>query len=128
MKDSPILITGGAGYIGSHTVRYLVGLGKKVVVLDNLVFGHKDAIIDPSVELVIGNVGDQSLLRELFARHRFCAVIHFAAFTYVGESVTDPLRYYWNNTAEPIALLQVMQEYDCKAFVFLPPVPHMAHR
>jgi UDP-glucose-4-epimerase GalE len=118
MKDSPILITGGAGYIGSHTVRHLVALGKKVVVLDNLVFGHKDAIVDSSVELVIGNVGDQSLLRELFKKHGFCAVIHFAAYAYVGESVTDPLKYYWNNTAEPIALLQVMQENDCKAFVF----------
>jgi UDP-glucose 4-epimerase len=118
MKDSPILITGGAGYIGSHTVRHLVALGKKVVVLDNLVFGHKDAIVDSSVELVIGNVGDQSLLRELFKKHGFCAVIHFAAYAYVGESVTDPLKYYWNNTAEPIALLKVMQENDCKAFVF----------
>ena len=118
MKDSPILVTGGAGYIGSHTVRHLVALGKKVVVLDNLVFGHKDAIIDPSVELVIGNVGDPSLLRDLFKKHRFCAVIHFAAFAYVGESVTNPLKYYWNNTAEPIALLQVMQENECKAFVF----------
>jgi UDP-glucose-4-epimerase GalE len=118
MKDFPILVTGGAGYIGSHTVRHLVALGKKVVVLDNLVFGHKDAIIDPSVELVIGNVGDPSLLRDLFKKHRFCAVIHFAAFAYVGESVTNPLKYYWNNTAEPIALLQVMQENECKAFVF----------
>jgi UDP-glucose-4-epimerase GalE len=118
MKDSPILITGGAGYIGSHTVRHLVALGKKVVVLDNLVFGHKDAIVDSSVEVVIGNVGDQSLLRELFKKHGFCAVIHFAAYAYVGESVTDPLKYYWNNTAEPIALLKVMQENDCKAFVF----------
>ena len=118
MKDFPILITGGAGYIGSHTVRHLVSLGKKIVVLDNLVFGHKDAIIDPSVELVIGNVGDQKLIRELFEKYQFSAVIHFAAFAYVGESVTNPLKYYWNNTAEPIALLQVMQENNCKAFVF----------
>jgi UDP-glucose 4-epimerase len=118
MKDFPILITGGAGYIGSHTVRHLVALGKKVVVLDNLVFGHKNAIVDSSVELVIGNVGDQKLLRELFKKHQFSAVIHFAAYAYVGESVTNPLKYYRNNTAEPIALLEVMQENDCKAFVF----------
>ena len=118
MKDSPILITGGAGYIGSHTVRHLVKEGKKVVVLDNLVFGHRDAIVDPSVELVVGNIGDQSLLRGLFQKHQFSAVIHFAAYAYVGESVTNPLKYYWNNTAEPIALLQVMQEFNCKAFVF----------
>jgi len=118
MPDSPILITGGAGYIGSHTVRHLASLGKRVVVLDNLVFGHRDAIVDPSVELVTGDVGDRALVRKLFEQHQFSAVIHFAAFAYVGESVTDPLKYYWNNTAEPIALLQVMQEFDCKAFVF----------
>lgn len=118
MTDSPILITGGAGYIGSHAVRHFTSLGKRVVVLDNLVFGHRDAIVDSSVELVTGDVGDRKLLRKLFEEHRFSAVIHFAAFAYVGESVTDPLKYYWNNTAEPIALLQVMQEFDCKAFVF----------
>jgi UDP-glucose 4-epimerase len=70
------------------------------------------------VELVIGDTGDRALVRSLFEKHSFAAVIHFAAFAYVGESVTDPLKYYWNNTAEPIALLQVMQEFGCKAFVF----------
>lgn len=118
MLDQPILITGGAGYIGSHTVRHLATLGKRLVVLDNLVFGHKDAIVDPEVELIHGNVGDQQLLRSLFQKYKFSAVVHFAAFAYVGESVTDPLKYYWNNTAEPIALLQVMREFDCKVFVF----------
>lgn len=118
MSENSILITGGAGYIGSHTVRYLASLGKQVVVLDNLVFGHKDAIVDPKVELVIGDVGDRDLIRSLFKKHNFSAVVHFAAFAYVGESVTDPLKYYWNNTAEPIALLQVMQEHGCKVFVF----------
>ncbi len=118
MLEQPILITGGAGYIGSHTVRHLTALGKKVIVLDNLVFGHQDAIVDPNVELIIGNVGDQTLLRSLFQKHNFVAVVHFAAFAYVGESVTDPLKYYWNNTAEPIALLQIMREFNCKAFVF----------
>ena len=116
--QAPILITGGAGYIGSHTVHALAKEGRKVVVLDNLVFGHERAIIDEGVELVKGNVGDQVLLRSLFEKHGFGAVIHFAAFTYVGESVSDPLKYYSNNTAEPIALLQVMQEFDCKVFVF----------
>jgi UDP-glucose 4-epimerase len=120
MNDSnaPILITGGAGYIGSHTVRLLAGQGRKIVVIDNLVFGHEQAIIDPGVELVIGEVGDQELVRSLFAKHQFGAVIHFAAYAYVGESVTNPLKYYQNNTAEPIKLLQVMQENDCKVFVF----------
>lgn len=115
---APVLVTGGAGYIGSHTVRLLASQGRKVVVLDNLVYGHRDAIVDPEVELVIGSVGDKALLQELFARHRFGAVVHFAAYAYVGESVTDPLKYYRNNTAEPLTLLEVMQEHGCKNFVF----------
>ncbi len=118
MSEQPILITGGAGYIGSHTVRHLASQGKRIIVLDNLAYGHPDAIIGPNVELVIGDVGDRVLLRSLFEKHRFSAVVHFAAFAYVGESVTDPLKYYWNNTAEPIALLQIMQEHECKIFVF----------
>ena len=116
--NAPILITGGAGYIGSHTVRLLASQGRQIVVLDNLVFGHEQAIMDPGVELVVGDVGDQALVRALFAKHRFGAVIHFAAFAYVGESVTNPLKYYQNNTAEPIKLLQVMEEFGCKVFVF----------
>ncbi len=114
----PVLVTGGAGYIGSHTVRLLASQGCKVVVLDNLVFGHREAIVDEGVELVIGDVGDRELLRDLFRRHDFGAVVHFAAYAYVGESVTDPLKYYWNNTAEPIKLLGVMQEFGCRNFVF----------
>ena len=120
MSDSrsPILVTGGAGYIGSHTVRLLSGQGRKVVVLDNLVFGHEKAITDPQVELVRGDVGDQGLVRALFEQHRFGAVVHFAAYAYVGESVNDPLKYYLNNTAEALKLLQVMQDFDCRVFVF----------
>jgi len=117
-NEMPILVTGGAGYIGSHMVRLLAAQGRRIVVLDNLVFGHDQAIVDPGVELVVGDVGDQALLRKLFETHRFGAVIHFAAYAYVGESVTDPLKYYQNNTAEPIKLLQVMREFDCKVFVF----------
>jgi UDP-glucose 4-epimerase len=116
--SQPILVTGGAGYIGSHTVRLLASLGRKVVVLDNLVYGHRDAIVDDGVELVVGAVGDRELLRALFAKHRFGAVVHFAAYAFVGESVTDPLKYYRNNTAEPLTLLEVMQESGCKVFVF----------
>lgn len=117
-SNKSILVTGGAGYIGSHTVRLLASQGRKVVVLDNLVFGHEQAILDPSVELVVGDVGNQELVRSLFSKHGFEAVVHFAAYAYVGESVTDPLKYYQNNTAEPIKLLQVMQEFGCKIFVF----------
>ncbi len=115
---SSVLVTGGAGYIGSHTVRLLASQGLKVVVLDNLVFGHREAIVDPGVLLVEGNVGDRALLDALFAEHNFDAVVHFAAYTYVGESVTDPLKYYRNNTAEPLTLLEAMQSAGCKNFVF----------
>lgn len=117
MTDA-ILVTGGAGYIGSHTVRLLAKRAGKVVVLDNLSYGHPEAIVDPGVELVVGEVGDRAVLAGLFAKYRFRAVIHFAAFAYVGESVTDPLKYYRNNTADPLTLLEVMRDHDCKAFVF----------
>ncbi|RYD35469.1 MAG: UDP-glucose 4-epimerase GalE [Verrucomicrobiaceae bacterium] len=113
-----ILVTGGAGYIGSHTVRQLAALGGKVVVLDSLVYGHREAIVDASVDFVEGEVGDRGLLQSLFEKYRFGAVIHFAAFAYVGESVTDPLKYYRNNTAEPLTLLEVMRDSGCRAFVF----------
>lgn len=115
---STVLVTGGAGYIGSHTVRLLAAQGLKVVVLDNMVFGHKDAIVDPGVELVVGNVGDKELVEALFTKYKFDAVVHFAAFAYVGESVHDPLKYYRNNTAEPLTLLEVMQKHGCNCFVF----------
>lgn len=118
MGKETILVTGGAGYIGSHTVRLLNAEGYRVVVLDNLVFGHRDAILDEGVELVVGDVGDKQLLRDLFEKHQFVGVVHFAAFTYVGESVSDPLKYYRNNTAEPLTLLEVMQEFECKSMVF----------
>ena len=113
-----ILVTGGAGYIGSHTVRLLAGEGRKIVVLDNLVHGHEDSIIDTAVDFVLGGIGDHALLRSLFQRYDFSSVVHFAAFAYVGESVTKPLKYYRNNTAEPLALLEVMEEFGCKNFVF----------
>lgn len=88
------------------------------MVLDNLVFGHEEAIVDDGVELVIGEVGDPALVDRLFSEHGFDSVVHFAAYAYVGESVTDPLKYYRNNTAEPLNLLEVMQKHGCKSFVF----------
>lgn len=118
MTANTILVTGGAGYIGSHTVRLLASMGRKIVVLDNMMYGHEEAIVDPAVTLVPGDIGDHSLLRSLFREHGFSAVVHFAAFAYVGESVTDPLKYYRNNTAAPLTLLEVMQEFGCQQFVF----------
>lgn len=117
-KSGNILVTGGAGYIGSHTVRLLAGQGYQVVVLDNMVYGHREAIVDDSVTLVEGAVGDRDLLESLFSEHKFTAVVHFAAYAFVGESVLEPLKYYQNNTAEPLVLLDVMRAHACKAFVF----------
>ena len=113
-----ILVTGGAGYIGSHTVRLLAQQGRRIVVLDNLIYGHAEAVVDPGVELVVGEIGDRGLVNGLFEKHRFQAVIHFAAFAYVGESVTDPLKYYRNNTADPLVLLEAMRDHGCRIFVF----------
>jgi len=113
-----ILVTGGAGYIGSHTARFVADKGYKVVVLDNLIYGHRSAVVDADTELVEGSVGDAELLEKLFLEHKFAAVVHFAAFTAVGESVAEPLKYYRNNTMEPLILLEVMKKHDCKVIVF----------
>lgn len=115
---STVLVAGGAGYIGSHTVRHLVREGMSVVVVDNLSEGHREALVDPEVTFVEGGIGDQNLMRRVFEDHSPAAVIHFAAHTYVGESVEEPLKYYRNNMAEPLTMLEVMREHQCKAFVF----------
>jgi len=113
-----ILVTGGAGYIGSHTVHLLAAAGRHVVVLDNLVYGHREAIIDDSVTFVHGEMADAELVESLFTDHDIGAVIHFAAYAYVGESVTDPIKYYRNNTAAPLVLLDAMQRHNCPIFIF----------
>jgi UDP-glucose 4-epimerase len=113
-----ILITGGAGYIGSHTVKLLHQKGFQLVVLDNLVYGHPESILSNDIILVNGNVGDQALLRSLFDQYQFEAVLHFAAYAYVGESVSQPSKYYHNNLIEPIKMLDVMIEKNCRNFIF----------
>ena len=113
-----ILVTGGAGYIGSHTVHLLAASGRHVVVLDNLVYGHREAIIDDNVAFVQGEMADAELIESLFSDHDIGAVIHFAAYAYVGESVTNPIKYYRNNTAAPLVLLDAMQRHNCPIFIF----------
>ena len=113
-----ILVTGGAGYIGSHTVRQLVKIGADVTVLDNMVYGHPAALVDPQVKLVKGDLGDASVVYPLLMEGNFDAVVHFAAYINVGESVQDPLKYYRNNIAAPLTLLSAMQAAGCKKFVF----------
>ncbi len=116
--SSSILVVGGAGYIGSHTVRQLVSSGKQVIVLDNLVYGHREAIVDESVLFVEGDLGDRACLDQLFSEHDIGAVMHFAAYAYVGESVTDPAKYYQNNLAAPLVLLDAMRAHGCNIFIF----------
>ena len=113
-----VLVTGGAGYIGSHTVRQLVKIGADVTVLDNMVYGHAGALVDPEVKLVKGDLGDASVVYPLLMKGNFDAVIHFAAFINVGESVQNPLKYYMNNIARPLVLLGAMQAAGVKRFVF----------
>jgi UDP-glucose 4-epimerase len=117
-NDQSILVVGGAGYIGSHTVRQLVANGKKVVVLDNLVYGHPEALVDDAVVFIKGDLGDRALLDTLFTEHNIGAVMHFAAYAYVGESVTEPSKYYQNNLAAPIILLDAMRDHGVDIFIF----------
>ncbi|MCC5846603.1 MAG: UDP-glucose 4-epimerase GalE [Verrucomicrobia bacterium] len=117
-QDQAILVVGGAGYIGSHTVRQLIAKGRKVVVLDNLVYGHREALVDDGVIFVEGDLGDRDVLDRVFAAHDIAAVMHFAAFAYVGESVTEPAKYYHNNLAAPLVLLDAMRDHGCRIFIF----------
>lgn len=114
-----ILVTGGAGYIGSHTVLALKQAGYEVVVLDNLVYGHRELVEQVlKVELVVGDTSDRNLLDKLFQSRNFAAVMHFSAYAYVGESVTDPAKYYRNNVLGTLVLLEAMLAANIKNFVF----------
>jgi UDP-glucose 4-epimerase len=114
-----ILVTGGAGYIGSHTVLALKQAGYEVVILDNLVYGHRDLVEQVlQVELVEGDTSDRALLDNLFQTRHFDAVMHFSAYAYVGESVTDPAKYYRNNVLGTLTLLESMLTASIKNFVF----------
>lgn len=112
-----VLVAGGAGYIGSHCVRQLQAAGHQPVVLDNLVFGHRGALA-PGVPFHKGDLGDPAVLERVFAAEAIDLVMHFAAFCYVGESVTDPVKYYRNNVAAPLTLLEVMLRHGIRKFVF----------
>ena len=112
-----ILVTGGAGYIGSHYVQYALQQGEEIVVLDNLSYGHTEAVPE-NVSLVKGDMGDVSLLDSLFTAHKFDAVVHFAAYAYVGESVTEPSKYYHNNTVSTLGVLDAMRRHQVKRFIF----------
>ncbi len=116
MSNGAILVTGGAGYIGSHVVRQLGEAGERVVVLDNLGKGFRQAVT--AGELVVGEVGDHALVSRLLAEHGVDTVMHFAAHTIVPESVALPLKYYGNNTCSTRSLLQACIENQVRHFVF----------
>ncbi|MCL4745955.1 MAG: UDP-glucose 4-epimerase GalE [Burkholderiaceae bacterium] len=124
MQRQPVLVTGGAGYIGSHTVLELVAAGWPVVVLDNLsnssaeALSRVAAITGKDVPLVRGDVRDESLLDDLLARHRFGATLHFAGLKAVGESVAQPLAYYANNVGGTEVLLRALERAGVRGFVF----------
>ncbi|MBW4681152.1 MAG: UDP-glucose 4-epimerase GalE [Microcoleus vaginatus WJT46-NPBG5] len=114
-----VLVTGGAGYIGSHAVLALQRAGYNPIVLDNLVYGHREIVEKVlQVELIAGDTNDRALLDRLFATHEIAAVMHFAAYAYVGESVTAPDKYYRNNFTGTLTLLEAMQAASVKKFVF----------
>lgn len=113
---SEILVVGGAGYIGSHMCKYLHGKGLQPVVLDNLSLGHKESV--KWGPLYKGELDDPKLLAEIFKNHDIKAMMHFAAFCYVGESVTEPLKYYQNNIAAPLGLLSSMLEHGVDKMIF----------
>ncbi len=112
-----VLVTGGAGYIGSFTVAALAARGERVVVLDNLSAGHREAVA-PGATLVEGDLADGELVRRLLVEHQIDSVIHFAAFTSVPESVARPAAYFRNNTMNTLGLLEAMLEAEVRHLVF----------
>lgn len=112
-----VLVVGGAGYIGSHCVRQLIAAGHRPVVVDNLVYGHRAAVA-PSVAFHDINLGDEHAMERILRDEKIEVVMHFAAYAYVGESVTDPLKYYFNNVSATLHLLKAMLAANVKKFVF----------
>lgn len=118
-EKSTILVTGGAGYIGSHAVLALQQAGYEVVILDNLSYGHRELVEEVlKVKLIVGDTSDRTLLEKIFSTHNIAAVMHFAAYIAVGESVTEPAKYYHNNVTGTLTLLEAMLAASIKNFVF----------
>ena len=113
--QGPVLVCGGAGYIGSHTVRALQRLNVPTVVLDNLSTGHRELVQGPFEEV---DLGDAAGVAQVFEKHRPRAVMHFAAKCYVGESVDEPAKYWRENVTYTLGLLEAMRAAECKEFVF----------
>ena len=112
----PLLVTGGAGYVGAHACKALAARGYRPIVFDNLVYGHEAAVKWGPLE--VGDIADRARLDAVIAEHQPQAVMHFAAFTYVGESVADPGKYYRNNVAGTLSLLEAMRDHRIGRLVF----------
>lgn len=111
-----VLVVGGAGYIGSHMVKRLLEAEKRVVTLDNLSTGHRFLV--PGGEFIQGDLGDKNLLENLFTTYPIRTVMHFAAFSIVGESVTNPIKYYENNVCRTMNLISAMVKHKVREFIF----------
>ncbi len=119
MTKGTVLVTGGAGYIGSHAVLALQEAGYRAIVLDSLEYGHADLVREVlQAELVVGEIGDRALLDDLFACRAIDAIMHFAAYAYVGESVRDPGKYYRNNVVGTLTLLEAAIAAGVRHVVF----------
>jgi UDP-glucose 4-epimerase len=114
--NKTLLVVGGCGYIGSHMVKCLLAANHKVVVLDDLSYGFRDAMLGG--DLIVGDCGDADLLDQIFSQHRFDGVLHFASFIQVGESVIDPAKYYQNNVAKTLTLITKMVEHNIGSLIF----------
>ena len=112
-----VLVVGGAGYIGSHCVRQLQAAGHRALVLDSLVYGHRAAVSE-DVTFFEEDLGNREAVAKILVDEKIDLVMHFAAYAYVGESVTEPLKYYENNTGNTIQLLLAMQDAGVSKFVF----------
>ena len=110
------LVTGGAGYIGAHTVRALQNAKRDIVVLDTLERGNKKAVID--AKLIVGDIADQKLVAKICRKYKVTNVVHFAAYKAVGESMTHPMKYWQNNVSSTLKLLETLQAHDISRFVF----------
>ncbi|MBX3242915.1 MAG: UDP-glucose 4-epimerase GalE [Acidobacteria bacterium] len=112
-----VLVTGGAGYIGSITTEALREHGEQPVVIDNLVYGHRETVAT-DVPFYEGDIGDKDLVGKILSEHNIDACMHFSAYAYVGESVEDPKKYFANNVVQTIRLIDVLLEHNVKHFVF----------
>jgi UDP-glucose 4-epimerase len=118
-KNQTILVTGGAGYIGSHAALALKNAGYEVIILDNLSYGHQEIVDEVlQLKLIVGDTSDRALLDRLFTTHQIDAVMHFAAYIAVGESVSEPGKYYTNNVASTLNLLEAMLAHGINKIVF----------